>query len=330
MAQGTPPKPLKVSDLKERIMSPSLTSHYMVEIGAPKAPKNKGSDSPDFLQLMQELGTPYTAFDNVDLLSIPCTAASLPGSFLTTNEILDDRTGVTEKHAYRRTYDDSIDFTFYVDSPKYYVIKYFESWLGFITNQKTQTFTNYEYNYRIRFPKKYFATKLLIQKFERNFGSSTNEPYNPIQYEFINAFPLSISSMPVSYDSSDLLKCTVAFAFSRYILTKASYSSSGTTTKVPSNAPAVPELKKLDDGRKLGTDPSNYLQDDIRSIENDPGGYKFDTSKITASTVNDRSTDPDITRALQQERELIESQERSRSQRLLSGDTIEGISFELI
>jgi hypothetical protein len=330
MAQGTPPKPQRVSDLKQKIMNPSMTSHYMVEIGPPKAPRNKGSDSPDFIQLMQELGAEYSPINNTDLLSIPCTAASLPGSFLMTNEILDDRTGVTEKHAYRRSYDDTIDFTFYVDSPKYYVIKYFESWLAFITNQKTNTFTNSEYNYRIRFPKKYFASKLLIQKFEKNFGSATSEQYSPMQYEFINAFPLNITSMPVSYDSSELLKCTVAFAFSRYILTKSSYTSSGVTKKVPSNAPAVPELQRIDDGRKVGTDPSNYLQDDIRSIENDPGGYKFDTSKITAGTINDRSTDPDIARALQQERELIERQERSRAQRLLSGDVVDGASFELI
>lgn len=328
MAQGTPPKPQRVSDLKQKIMNPSLTSHYLVEIGPPKAPKNKGNDSPDFLSLMQQLGTEYSAIDNVDLLSIPCTAASLPGSFLMTNEILDDRTGITEKHAYRRAYDDSVEFTFYVDSPKYYVIKYFESWLGFITNQKNTTFYNPEYNYKIRFPVKYFASKLLIQKFERNFGSVSKESYSPIQYEFINAFPLSISSMPVAYDSSELLKCSVSFAFSRYILTKASYTSAGVTKKVPSNAPAIPELTKLDDGRKLGTDPSNYLQNDLTSIENDPGseGYRFDSSRITGGQVGEPVIDADTVRAIQAERDLIESQ---NARRLLRGEAVDNASFEL-
>lgn len=298
----------------------------MVEIGLPKNARNSYFGSPDFESLIGELGTNYSPINNLDFLSIPCTAASLPGSFLTTNEILDDRTGITEKHAYRRAYDDTIEFTFYVDSPKYYVIKYFEAWLGFITNQRSSLFSNYNYNYKARFPKTYFATQLIIQKFEKNFGSAANEPFSPIQYEFINAFPVSISSMPVAYDSSELLKCSVSFAFSRYILSKASYTSSGVTKKIPSNAPAVPELQKIDDGRKLGTDPSNYLQDDIRSIENDPGGYKFDTSKITGGVINNDTTDPDILRAVQQERDLIESQ---TARRLLNGETVNGTSFNL-
>ena len=44
-----------------------------------------------------------------------CHEASLPGSSIATNEIKDDFTGVTERHAYRRLYEDRADFTFYVD-----------------------------------------------------------------------------------------------------------------------------------------------------------------------------------------------------------------------
>ena len=43
----------------------------------------------------------------------------------------------------------------------------------------------------------------------------------PLTYTFINAFPLSIASMPVSYESSSLLKCTVSFTYSRYSTTPA-------------------------------------------------------------------------------------------------------------
>jgi len=39
--------------------------------------------------------------------------ANLPGSSLATIETL-DYMGVTERHAYRRLYDDTIDFTFLV------------------------------------------------------------------------------------------------------------------------------------------------------------------------------------------------------------------------
>ena len=40
--------------------------------------------------------------------------------------------GVTEKHGYRRMYDDRADFQFYVDSD-YKMIGYFESWIAYIT-----------------------------------------------------------------------------------------------------------------------------------------------------------------------------------------------------
>tara|TARA_Y100000004_G_C8759723_1_gene346030 strand:+ start:88 stop:471 length:384 start_codon:yes stop_codon:yes gene_type:complete len=39
-----------------------------------------------------------------------------------------------------------------------------------------------------------------------------------VTYTFKNAFPINLSSMAVSYGPSDLLKCTVDFAYDRYIL----------------------------------------------------------------------------------------------------------------
>ena len=39
-----------------------------------------------------------------------------------------------------------------------------------------------------------------------------------LEYRFLNAYPISINSMPVTYDGSQLLKCTVNFNFSRYLM----------------------------------------------------------------------------------------------------------------
>ena len=46
-----------------------------------------------------------------------------------------------------------------------------------------------------------------------------------LTYGFVNVFPLAISSMPVSYDASDLLKCNVSFAYSRYYMEPSQSSS---------------------------------------------------------------------------------------------------------
>ena len=40
-------------------------------------------------------------------------------------------------------------------------------------------------------------------------------------YSFVDAFPISINSMSVSYDTASLLKCSVAFSYVRYYIDKA-------------------------------------------------------------------------------------------------------------
>ena len=69
------------------------------------------------------------------------------------------------------------------------------------------------YFYRLNYPDLYVCEQgLTITKFERDFTSP------PLVYDFVNAFPISVASMPVSYESSSLLKCTVSFTYLRYIL----------------------------------------------------------------------------------------------------------------
>ena len=52
---------------------------------------------------------------------------------------------------------------------------------------------------------------LEITKFEKNLDSRRQT--KTLTYKFVNCFPLSINSMPVSYDGSQLLKCTVSMAY---------------------------------------------------------------------------------------------------------------------
>jgi len=56
---------------------------------------------------------------------------------------------------------------------------------------------------------------LEVTKFERT-GKGNSYEGSTLIYNFVNAFPISVSSMPVSYDSSSLLKCTVSFSYIRY------------------------------------------------------------------------------------------------------------------
>ena len=62
----------------------------------------------------------------------------------------------------------------------------------------------------------YQKGSLEVTKFEKNLDSRRQTRI--LTYKFVNCFPLAINSMPVSYDGSQLLKCTVGMAYSRYFI----------------------------------------------------------------------------------------------------------------
>ncbi len=201
------PRPQKkvLADLKATILNPALTSHFQCWFYPPSAVRSL---------------LPTGEVQDDETWSLLCTEAALPGTSLATNELVNDFSGVTERHAYRRQYDTTSSFTFYVDHD-YKIINFFEKWIGFITGD-TGTPTNIEndgrdinslspnYFYRVNFPTLY-QTSIYIKKFEKDYDRI-------LEYRFLKAYPVSINTMQVSYDTSQLLKCTINFNFSRYVV----------------------------------------------------------------------------------------------------------------
>jgi len=241
MAATSPTKKV-LADLKASILAPAQTSHFLCQF---QPPGGANSEIAKFFNLRKSagLGIPYDG--NSEFFNLSCCDASLPGSTLATHEINNDYTGVTERHAYRRQYDDRADFTFYVDK-NYYVIHLFENWMSFIVgeqdieNQKTPT-----YNYRAKFPSEYKTDALYITKFEKDYSGTS------LQYQFINAFPISINSMPVSYSGSELLKCTVSFTYSRYVVQSKSISEATSGAQIATR-------EEFEANRRLFPDYSTY------------------------------------------------------------------------
>jgi hypothetical protein len=204
------PKPEKLSDIKSKLLRPALTSHYICEFQPPTS---------GFINFRVPNNTPQK---RIDRLSLACSEASLPGSSVATIDIDNDFPGVSEKHAYRRLYDDRADFTFYVDAEDYFVISFFEAWIGHIVNEQYGSggtkIKKQNYSYRVRYPEKYYAKELSITKFERDYNAEKikTKSTKTLKYNFVNAYPTSISSMPLSYDTSGLLKCNVSFFYTRY------------------------------------------------------------------------------------------------------------------
>ena len=222
-----------IKGLRTKILAPALTSHYEVNI-----PVGAGS--------LNSILKTIVGTDGQENLNISCSETNLPGSTIATFEVKNDHAGVTERYAHRRMYDDRIDFTFYVDSNQYTAIRFFEAWMRFVTGEAgTRTdgdareLTNPGYHYRMNFPESYRCERgLKIVKFERDYQSS-------LEYEFIGAYPVSVSSMPVSYESSSLLKCSVSMTYLRYVIKEITKAN-----KTP--APAV-------DTQKADVEPKKNL-----------------------------------------------------------------------
>lgn len=231
MAAGNPTH-YNVSYLKSRFLHLAQTSVYHV----------KFRTTPELQSFLSSDGRDVYPLD-VENLSLLCSEASLPGSTLATHEVTGDYAGVTEKMVYRRIYDDSLDLTFYVDSD-YKVIEFFDGWMNYSTGQgavratgrDNESYRDNTQSYRMIYPKLYRGG-IYITKFEKDPKRS----YRTMDYEFIDAFPISIVSSPISYNTSEILKFTVSFSYTRYVRSTKQMVM-GTSTSNP-NAPGVPELK---------------------------------------------------------------------------------------
>ena len=202
-------RPVSIDRFKSLLGRPSLTSQYYLELALPR------SDA-GFRSALAKKGVQLSGGDQENL-NLYCTEASLPGSSIATFEQTSDRTGVTERHAHRRVFDDRIDFTFYVESDKYLTISFFEAWMDYITGSGDGVGgqESDQYFYRMNYPDDYTCSGMKITKFERDSSRTGSR----LTYNFVKAFPISINSMPVSYDSSQLLKCTVSMTYIRYTIT---------------------------------------------------------------------------------------------------------------
>mgnify|MGYP003112397559 CR=1 FL=1 len=201
---GPSPNIINTSTVKGRILNLAQTSVYQVKLQPPEEVKSYLNES--------WTGVNY-AVDGFDI-ELLCTETNLPGQTMATHDQTLDYPGVTEKMAYRKIYDDRIDFTFMVDK-EYNVIQFLEGWIDFVAGQGT-TFDSDEYvnrtrYYRMNYPNDYKTDALYITKFEKDVKESA------LTYQFVGAFPLAITATPVSYNASDVLRCSASFSYMRYV-----------------------------------------------------------------------------------------------------------------
>lgn len=200
--------PRRIADIKPLLTNLAQTSHYEVQFG---------SLPPQLMSYLSKKGIdPRFIAEGAGLL---CYAAVLPTTTLGSFTVDGNYMGIQEKFASSRIYSE-ITLDFYVDSD-YQMLNFLECWMEFIASGSynnqvlsgenapiSQNVSNYFV--RMQYPQYYKANQVRIVKFDRDYQRE-------IEYNFRGLFPLNMSSIPVSYVSSDVLKVSASFQYDRYI-----------------------------------------------------------------------------------------------------------------
>ena len=185
---------------KARLGELSHTNQYLVSFSAL---------SDDLRKHMKRYANASEEF-STRRLGLLCSEASLPSSTYATAEVKDNYLGVTQEFAHTRMYADT-DVTFYVDS-NYDTLRFFEGWMDYISGAGEAQSKRKGYYRRFAYPDQYKVDTMSITKFEKNAKGSK------LQYDFVNAFPKGMTSIPLSYGPAEILKVTVTFNYDRYVI----------------------------------------------------------------------------------------------------------------
>ena len=167
-------------------------------------------------------------------LSLLCAEAEIPGTSFQTSLAVGHHQGIQEEFPNLRTFP-PLNLTFYVDAD-HVVLEIFESWMTYInpiTNAKRSVNAYGRFNY----PEDYKEI-LHITKFERDTFIKEIDEKSPktldssgtdvviresttrlTSYEFVNVWPTNMTSMRVAYGDTNVLRCSVQFAYDRFFTT---------------------------------------------------------------------------------------------------------------
>jgi hypothetical protein len=274
------PSAKSIADIKSALLNPATTSHFEVTIARPDGLK------PEYLS---QNGVNFGR--DQGKLNLLCSDALLPGSTFTTHDITGDYHGSIHRHAYRRLYDDRIDLSFYVNAEDYLPIRFFETWMKYIAGEQIASSESSrlsvsaeEYFYRMNYPDQYILKQgLTVTKFERS-SLGGGKGGGTLIYNFVNVFPIALNSMPVSYDTSSLLKCTVSLSYIRY------YVVPQDSTASPKTTPDQNFNLTAEQAARINSQAFNP-NDDLSSVlgsQTTTGGVNFNSAAASGNSISVR------------------------------------------
>ena len=147
-------------------------------------------------------------------MSLLCTQAEIPGTNYNTDTATGHHQGIQEQFPNMRNFP-PLNLTFYCDADMV-ILEVLETWMSYINPIQTNRRDMSAYS-RFNYPEDYKEI-IHITKFERDTFTKKTGSYqsNMTSYEFVNIWPTDLTSMRVAYGDSNVLQCSVQFAYDRF------------------------------------------------------------------------------------------------------------------
>ena len=260
-------------DLSTIIGRPSLDTLFQVNFSFGNFPIwLKGFGDRDGYKRTQGLGFK-------EKLAIMCTEAEIPGTSFQTSLAVGHHQGIQEEFPNLRTFP-PLNLTFYVDAD-HVVLEIMEAWMTYI-NPITGSKRNLSAYGRFNYPETYKEV-LHVTKFERDAFIDKSET-KLLSYEFVNVWPTNMTSMRVAYGQSNVLRCSVQFAYDRYF-TKVAYEQTNNAVEASFfDQLSNQEQKALYDLKRSFNSYNNKLP-----IKGSEGDTSVDTTGVIEPTIQDTS-----------------------------------------
>ena len=192
-------------DARDSVARPSLDTLYQVtfsfgknSVWLDRDPGKKRTQGTDFKRKM----------------SLLCTQAEIPGTNYNTDTATGHHQGIQEQFPNMRNFP-PLNLTFYCDADMV-ILEVLENWMSYINPIQTNK-RDYSAYTRFNYPEDYKEI-IHITKFERDTFTDKKTEYksNMTSYEFVNIWPSDMTSMRVAYGQSNVLQCSVQFAYDRF------------------------------------------------------------------------------------------------------------------
>ena len=247
----------RVDKIRDTVARPSLDTYYQVifSFGGP------------WLETLGSLGqgsarTQGKGFQ--EKMSLLCTQAEIPGTSYVPSSAIGHRQGIQEEFPNLRNFP-PLNLSFYCDAD-HVILEVLETWMTYINPIQTGSRQANAYS-RFNYPEEYKET-IHISKFERDtfIEDSRNASYKSdiTMYEFVNIWPTDLTSMRVAYGDSNVLRCSIQFAYDRFFTTFNNFDIQKTVVNTASgivNSKEQVSSNTYPDGFNFGKSTDDFSKD---------------------------------------------------------------------